>query len=63
MKAKYDLAKKADGWKIVDVTVLGTGGASMLADIRKDQVKPLLEKNGLDGLIKLMQDRLASLKK
>jgi len=62
LKVRYDLAQSG-GWKVVDVTVLSSGGQSMLTEIRNEQVKPLFAKHGWDGLLKLMRDRLAQLKK
>lgn len=61
IKVQYDLIKRKDGWKVVDVTVLGTGGNSMLTDIRNDQVKPLFAKGGWAELLRLMKDRLTQL--
>jgi phospholipid transport system substrate-binding protein len=54
LKLKYSLAKAKDGWKVVDVAVLGD---SMLTGIRDDQVRPLLKDGGWDALIKAMREK------
>ncbi|HEX8699124.1 MAG TPA: ABC transporter substrate-binding protein [Myxococcaceae bacterium] len=54
LKLKYSLAKAKDGWKVVDVAVLGD---SMLTGIRDDQVRPLLKEGGWDALIKAMREK------
>lgn len=61
IKAEYELRKTKAGWKVVDVTVLGTGGNSMLTDIRKEQVGPLYAQGGMDHLLGLMRQRAAQL--
>lgn len=63
IKVKYDLRNQKAGWKVVDATVLGSGGASMLTDIRNDQVKPLFKAGGWDKLLSAMEQRLAQLQK
>lgn len=63
IKVKYDMHKDKGGWKVVDVTVLGSGGASMLTDIRKDQVQPLFKQGGWDKLLTAMETRLAQIEK
>jgi phospholipid transport system substrate-binding protein len=61
---EWALRKAAkEGWRVVDVTVLGTGGASMLADIRKDQIVPLMAKGGWDGLLGAMRQRAEAIEK
>lgn len=61
IKVEYALKKHASGWKVVDVTVLGTGGNSMLTDIRKEQVRPLFNQGGMDHLLSLMDQRAKQL--
>lgn len=62
IKVKYDLSRHKSGWKIVDVTVLGTPRpSSFLNDIRNDQVQPLLKQGGWDRLLGAMTDRLAQI--
>lgn len=61
IKVEYALKKHASGWKVVDVTVLGTGGNSMLVDIRKEQVRPLFNQGGMDHLLSLMEQRAKQL--
>lgn len=53
LKVKYTLAREKDGWKVVDVSVLGD---SMLQGIRDEQVQPLIKDSGIDGLLKAMRD-------
>jgi phospholipid transport system substrate-binding protein len=62
IKVKYDMHKLKEGWKVVDVTVLGTASPSMLSSIKSDQVQPLFKDGGWDKLLQLMRDRLAQLK-
>lgn len=62
LRVRYDLVKAKAGWRVLDVTVLGTGGKSMLTDIRDDQVKPILAEGGFDHLLSLMRERLAQAK-
>lgn len=62
IKVKYDLRKAKEGWRVVDVTVLGSGSPSMLTGIRDEQVKPLLANGGFDKLLQVMRDRLAQVK-
>lgn len=57
IKVKYDLKKDGSGWRVVDVTVLGSGGASMLTDIRNDQIRPIMKDGGWDRLLTLMRQR------
>jgi phospholipid transport system substrate-binding protein len=63
LKVKYDLRKLKDGWRVTDVTVLGTASPSMLTGIRDDQVKPIFAQGGWDKLLGAMRDRLAQLQK
>lgn len=63
IKVKYDLRKLKEGWKVTDVTLLGTGSASMLTGIRDEQVKPLFAQGGWDKLLGALRDRLTQLKK
>jgi phospholipid transport system substrate-binding protein len=62
IKVKYDLRKVKEGWRVVDVTVLGSGSPSMLSGIRDEQIKPLLANGGWDKLLQVMRDRLAQVK-
>jgi phospholipid transport system substrate-binding protein len=59
---QYDLHKTKDGWKVVDVVVLGVGSKSMLTTV-KDQIDHLYKEGGWDNLLKKMRERAASLKK
>ncbi len=59
LKVRYDLTKVHGAWKVLDVTVLGTGGESMLTNIRDHQVKPILAEGGMSHLLDLMKKRLA----
>lgn len=58
LKVKYDLAKAGKEWKVVDVTVIGSGSNSFLTDIRNDQIRPIMKNGGWDNLLKLMRQRL-----
>jgi phospholipid transport system substrate-binding protein len=58
LKLKYALQHEKDGWKVVDVTVLGD---SMLKGIRDEQVQPIIKDEGLDGLLKIMREKAKSL--
>jgi phospholipid transport system substrate-binding protein len=60
LKLRYTLAKRKAGWRFFDLDVLGS---SMLEGIRDDQVKPLLEAGGWDGLMKAMRNKDAELAK
>ena len=59
LKVRYELTKVHGAWKVLDVTVLGTGGQSMLTNIRDHQVKPILANGGMSHLLDLMKKRLA----
>lgn len=59
LKVKYEVAKSAAGWKVIDVAVLGD---SMLIGIRDDQIKPIMKEGGWPNLLKLMKDKDAELK-
>ncbi|MBL8937381.1 MAG: ABC transporter substrate-binding protein [Archangium sp.] len=59
LKVKYEVAKSAAGWKVIDVAVLGD---SMLVGIRDDQIKPIMKEGGWPNLLKLMKDKDAELK-
>jgi len=48
----YRLEKAADGWKIWDVNVSGL----WLVTTYQGQFKPEVSKNGIDGVIKMLQD-------
>lgn len=58
LKVRYDLSKQGKDWKVVDVTVLGSGSNSFLTDIRNDQIRPIMKNGGWDNLLKLMRQRL-----
>lgn len=62
LKVRYALTRVHGTWKVLDVTVLGTGGQSMLASIRDQQVKPILAKGGIPHLLDLMRKRLAQVR-
>lgn len=61
IQVEYTLLKKGKAWKVVDVLVLGTGGESMMAGIRTEQVRPLFERGGWDGLLEAMRARAAKI--
>jgi len=62
-KVRYDMHKTGEGWKVVDVTVLGTGAPSFLEEIRDQQVKKLFaQMGGWDGLLKVMRERLTQVR-
>ncbi len=63
LRVRYDLTRVKHSWKLVDVTVLGTGGPSMLAGIRDQQVRPIFKDGGWKKLLGLMRDRLAQVQK
>ncbi len=63
LKVKFDAHKSGGAWKVVDVTLVGTGSPSMLSSIRDEQVQPLFKAGGWDKLLGAMRDRLAQLKK
>lgn len=56
LKLKYQVVKEKDGWKVVDVAVLGD---SMLKGIRDDQIIPLMKEGGWDALLKALRAKLA----
>lgn len=58
LRLEYALQHEKDGWKVVDVTVLGD---SMLQGIRDDQVQPIIKDSGIDGLLKIMREKVQSL--
>lgn len=61
IKVEYDMKKNGGNWQVVDVTILGTGGNSFLADIRTQQVRPIFGQGGWDHLIKTMETRAEQL--
>lgn len=63
LRVQFDMHKTKEGWKVVDVTVLGVGGNSMLTDIRNDQIVPIMQQGGWPHLLELMRARLAQVKK
>lgn len=54
LKLKYSLVKSNKGWHVIDVAVLGS---SIVQSIRDEQVKPVLEKGGIDALLKAMREK------
>jgi phospholipid transport system substrate-binding protein len=58
LKVKYLLTHQKSGWKVVDVSVLGD---STLGGIREEQVKPILQESGMDGLLKIMRAKAKEL--
>lgn len=62
LRVHYDLVKVHGAWKVLDVKVLGTGGKSMLTDIREQQIQPILAEGGLPHLLDLMRKRAAEVK-
>jgi phospholipid transport system substrate-binding protein len=54
LKLKYSLVKSNKGWRVTDVAVLGS---SIVQTIRNEQIKPVLEKGGLDTLLKTMREK------
>jgi phospholipid transport system substrate-binding protein len=59
LKLRYDLIKKADGWKVIDVTVTSVGNSSMLTDIREGNADAL--KAGWDNVLKILRDKAKEL--
>lgn len=51
----YELANRGGSWRIVDVTV--RGDKSLLSNIRKDQIEPILAEGGWEKLLTLMKQR------
>jgi phospholipid transport system substrate-binding protein len=49
----YRLEKGANGWKVYDINVLG----SWLIEAYKNQFTQMISQNGVDGLLKFLQDR------
>lgn len=63
IKIEYEILNPGSGkWRVVDVTVLGTGRGSMLESIRTDQIEPIMAEGGWDHLLKLMRERSAEVK-
>ena len=60
MKLTYTTVKEGGGWKVMDVSVLGD---SMLTGIRDDQVRPIFNKGGWDGLLAAMKKKDAEVSK
>ncbi|MFT3924272.1 MAG: ABC transporter substrate-binding protein [Myxococcales bacterium] len=60
LKLRYVLTKDKTGWKVLDVLVLGN---SMLVDVRDNQVRPLLQEKGVEGMLQAMRDKNAELAK
>lgn len=59
IKLKYSLLKGKKGWRVTDVAVLGS---SVVQSIREDQIKPVLEKEGIESLLKAMREKDAEWK-
>jgi phospholipid transport system substrate-binding protein len=59
LKVRYDMTKKPDGWRVVDVTVVSVGNSSMLTDIREGNADAL--KAGWDSVLKTMRDKAKEL--
>lgn len=59
IKLKYSLLKGKKGWRVTDVAVLGS---SVVQSIREDQIKPILEKEGIESLLKAMREKDAEWK-
>jgi phospholipid transport system substrate-binding protein len=58
LKLVYSVLQEKEGWKVLDVKVLGD---SMLTGIRDDQVQPILKQGGWDRLLELMRAKNAEL--
>jgi phospholipid transport system substrate-binding protein len=58
LRVRYDLVRSGEGWRVVDAHVLGTGGESMLTEIRTEQIVPILADGGMTLLLELMRTRL-----
>jgi phospholipid transport system substrate-binding protein len=56
LKLKYKVLKEKDGWRVIDVSVLGD---SMLEGIREEQIIPIMKEGGWDALLKAMRAKLA----
>ena len=52
---------KKKKWLISDFTI--GGGVSFLTRLKKDQIQPLMEKEGFQGLLQAMQKRIEAIKK
>lgn len=57
IRATYDMRQVDGKWLVVDVTV--KGDRSMLTNIRKDQIGPILAEGGMPKLLDLLRKRLA----
>ena len=57
IRATYDMRRVDGKWLVVDVTV--KGDKSMLTNIRKDQIGPILAEGGMPKLLDLLRKRLA----
>lgn len=56
---KYRLRKRSDGWFIYDVDVENAS----LVNTYRDTYRSIISKDGVDGLLKQMKDKLAELEK
>lgn len=56
VKVTYRLSKTKGKYRLVDVTF--EGDASLLTNIRKDQIQPLLKDGGWDGLLTQLEARV-----
>lgn len=61
IKVEYELKKNGADWQVVDVTILGTGGKSMLTDIKEQQVQQIFAQGGWDHLLGAMETRAKQL--
>jgi phospholipid transport system substrate-binding protein len=59
IKVDYRLVKSAAGWRAVDIQ---TDGVSLVENYRA-QFNKVIKDKGVPGLLKVMQDKLASMKK
>jgi len=53
----YRLEKTADGWKVYDINIMG----AWLIEAYRNQFTNQISQNGVDGLIKFLEDRNATL--
>lgn len=57
LKLRYTLVKTSQGWKVKDAAILGD---SILQSIRDDQAQPVLKDGGVEALLKVMGDKIAT---
>lgn len=64
LKVKFELLKAGGGYKVVDAGIQGMGMDSMLKSIRDDNKLPeIVARDGFEGLLKIMRERLAEVQK